>query len=210
MENDFDKIYDAIFKMNKKLSEIDLKNVELSKILSSLPVFKPAAAIPQADEIVEQEDTVADPYSVGGYRNVSLPNGGLIRIKSKPLCSSGRHIVFDIDGIIFCSHCNSIICKDHKPALDEPLCKPCISEVLKGFDVADLYVLFAVVKGVQLNKLKKVLGLSRRDLSTALSKLINKGCARQNIMFAINPTMYGISISGLASCLYDMDFILKL
>ena len=210
MENDFDKIYDAIFKMNKKLSEIDLKNLELSKIISSLPALKPATNDDPQEAIIEQEDVVADPYSVGGYKNVSLPNGGLIRIKSKPFCSNGRHMISDTDGLIFCSRCSSVICRDHRPAIDEPMCRQCLSVALKDFDAADLYVLFAVVNGVQTKKLRKTLNLSRAEFSAAVSKLVRKGCARQNMFFSLKPTLYGMNVSNLASCLYDMSFIMKL
>ena len=210
MGNDFDRIYDAIFKMNKKLSEIDLKNAELSRILLSLPATGPVAGDQKEDAIIEQEDVIADPYSVGGYKNVSLPNGGLIRIKSKPFCSTGRHMISDIDGLIFCSRCSSMICRDHRPKMDDPLCRQCLSDALKDFDAADLYVLFAVVSGVQTKKLRNAIGLSRAELSMTVSKLIKTGCIRQNMVFSLKPTMYGMNVSCLASCLYDMGFILKL
>lgn len=212
MEDDIEKLYDAISKLNKKLSGLEIKNEELARILSSAQ-----PAVPQREQcdysnepITEEENTVIDTHGIGGYRNISLPNGGAIRVKSKPFCFTGRHIVSNLEGAVFCSHCDSLICKDHDFKLDEPICRKCVSAILQDIGFPDVYLLFGMVNGIPLARVRKHFNLSRREFSSAVSRLAKKGCVRMNLLFRPSPTFYGTSMSGFAAKIYDLDPILGL
>lgn len=212
MEDDIEKLYDALSKLNKKVSDMDVRNEEIARMLSSAQSAGPKVEPRDysSDPIMEEENTVIDTRGMGGYRNISLPNGGAIRVKSKPFCFTGRHIVSNLDGAVFCSHCDSLICREHDFKLDEPICRKCVSALVQDIGFPDVYILFALVNGVPLDRIKRHFNLSRQEFSTAVSRLIKNGCAKRNLFFLTAPTFYGTSTAGLAAKIYDLEFIMKL
>jgi cell division protein ZapA (FtsZ GTPase activity inhibitor) len=201
---EIDKLYDAVIKLNKRVSELDQRNIEIETILSKFP--------PQQQKedsyILDQENTVIDPYNVGGYKNVSMPNGGVIKIKSKSFCANGRHIIENLEKILFCAKCNAILCAEHYLGVDgEPVCSNCIKNELKNIDSLSLYILAAISGGFSLHKLKKLLNVERKEFGDSLSFLLSSKYIKQNLLFSYELTIHGRHTLALAENLYDFSFL---
>lgn len=204
MGEDIDKLYNAVIKLSKKVSELDQRNVEIESILST---FNPKTQKEDA-YILDQENTVVDSYNIGGYKNVSMPNGGVIRMKSKSFCVNGRHILDNLNNIVFCSKCNAIICTDHFLMIDgEPACINCIKDELKNLDNLSLYILAALVKKFPLFKLKRSFNVQIGEFRSALTYLLKSGYIKQNVLFLYTITLYGKRLVNIAENLYDFSFM---
>ena len=83
--NDIDKIYDALVRLNKKVSELEQRDMEIESILSNLNLSPKK----EDEYILDQENTIVDSYNLSGHKSVSMPNGGVIRMKSKSFCVLG-------------------------------------------------------------------------------------------------------------------------
>lgn len=207
MENDSEKLYEAILKLNKRVTELDQKNIEIETLLSSVNFSNTKDS--KENVVIDQETTVVDPYNMAGHKSVSMPNGGVIRLKSKSLCVNGRHIINNNEDILFCSKCNSIFCRDHSYGLDATICTNCLKEELGQFDNVSLYVLFALKNGISLSALKKRLNIPKIDLDNSLKKLKETNCATQDIFFRYKLSIYGEEVLNIASLLYNFDFLFE-
>jgi hypothetical protein len=201
---EIEKLYDAVVKLNKRISELDQRNVEIESILSSLPP-------PQQKEdfyILDQENTVIDPYNIGGYKNVSMPNGGAIKIRSKSFCANGRHIIENQEKILFCTKCSAITCTEHYFGVDsEPFCSSCLKNELKDIDDVSLYIIAAIDGGFSLHKLKRLLNVGHKEFLGSLSALLTSKYIKQNLFFSYGLTVYGRRVLALAENLYDFSFL---
>ncbi|MCL5101658.1 MAG: hypothetical protein M1348_03555 [Candidatus Parvarchaeota archaeon] len=204
MEDDFEKVYDAILKLNKRISELDQRNLEIETLLSTI---SPKCDAPKEEAIFEQEGTILDPYNIGGHKSVSMPNGGVIRLKSKSLCVNGRHAVDNPDEISFCSKCSAIVCKNHTYDYKETICTGCLKNELNGLNEASLYALFAIKERIPIRTLKKKLNIPKEDLNIALQQLMESKCVRQDIFFHYRISMYGEETLSIAKLIYDFDFL---
>lgn len=204
METDSNKMYDAIIKLNRKIAELEQRNMEVENILSS---FNPAAESEESKAIVEQETTLTDPFNLEARKNVSLPNGGVIRMKSKPLCVNGRHVINNEDTVAFCSKCSAIMCDRHLYDLDQPVCMNCLKEEIKDFDSNSLYLLFAIKNNVPVYRLRRRLNISSEDMKAAISLLESKNCITQDIIFRRHINIYGENVLNTAMLLYDFSFL---
>ncbi len=209
MEDDMNKIYDAIFKMSKKLAEMDQRNQELEEIVSKFGQNRHVEE-EQDPTIIDQENYLVDPHAIGGHKNLSLPNGGSIRLKSQPLCINGRHIIKDSSEILFCSKCSSIFCTGHSYESEDPTCVNCLREEIRDFDSLSLYVMFALRNGIPLSKIKRRFNLSGSELSDSLSKLVSSGCVKRDMFFRCLLTITGEKVLNSACVLYDFDFLCDL
>ena len=206
MDEDANKIYEALFKMSKKLAEIDQRNQELEEIISKFN-SRQSSGEEQNPTIIDQENYLADPFAIGGHRNLSLPNGGSIRLKSQPLCINGRHIIKDSLDILFCSKCNSIFCAEHRYDSDDPICVNCLKEEIRDFDSLSLYLMFSLRNGIRVSKIKRRFNLSNKEISSSLSRLVSVGCVRRDVFFKYLLTMAGEKVLNTARLLYDFDFL---
>ncbi len=203
MEDDSNKLYDAILKLNRKVSELEQRNMEIETILAS---FTPAEE-KEEKPVIDQESTITDPYNLEAHKNVSLPNGGVVRLKSKSLCVNGRHIVNNLESVTFCSTCNAIICIEHQYELDEQRCTNCLKDEIKEFDSNSLYLLFAIKNNVPVRKLRRRLNISVDELKVAISLLQSKNCVTQDLLFRYHINVYGESLLNTARLLYDFSFL---
>lgn len=196
-----------MFKLNKKLNELDQRNSEIEAIIASLTKQTTEQASNEGF-ILDQEEIIVDPFRVGGYKNTSLPNGGVVKIKSQPLCLNGKHIIKNQEAIRFCSKCNGIFCIEHGYNMNEPICIDCLKDILKDFDQLDIYILSALNESVPLRRLKKALNISNKDISINLSKLLSKGCIKQDLFLRYHLTIQGGTILFLGVNLYDITVVL--
>ena len=182
MEDDINKMYEEIVRLSKKISELDQRSAEIESVISSLDLSsKPKE--PENPAILDQETITLDPHNIGGYRNLSMPNGGVMKVKATPFCVNGRHVVRSVDDITFCAKCSSIFCEAHAYPTEEPMCEACIKDTIRDFDPAAFYALFAARYGIPLRKLRKRLNMSRSEIKPHLEKLVSSGCMKQNMLF---------------------------
>ncbi len=197
---EIDKLYDAILKLSKRISELDQRNIEIESILSSMTPSQ------QKEDayILDQENTIVDSYNISGYKNVSLPNGGVIKLKSKSFCANGRHVIENLEKMIFCAKCNAIICREHYLELDgEPACVSCLKNELNGVDDLSLYILSAISDDFPLWRLRRLLNVDIKEFKTALKNLLELKYIKQNLIFSYEITLYGRRVLNLAENLYD-------
>jgi hypothetical protein len=204
MEEDTNKIYEALLKLNRRVAELDQRNAEIEAILST---FNPTQEKEGDRVVIDEESTIIDPYNLESHKNVSLPNGGVIRVKSKSFCVNGRHIVNSAEDILFCSKCNAILCNQHIYGLDEPLCTACIKEEIKAFDMNSLFLLLGIKYNVPIRKIRRRLNISNSDIKTALSLLKAQNCITQDLFFRYKINIYGENVLNLATLLYDFSFL---
>jgi hypothetical protein len=203
-EDELHKIYEAVAALSRRVAELDQKNSELAGAINTIATSMGGPQ--QSDSMVlDQETTIVDPYNIASHKNFSLPSGGVIKIKSKSLCTNGLHVVEDQSKIIFCSKCSSIICVDHRYDLDDNICTNCLKKELDGFDRLDIYLLYAIYNDTPLKDFRKRFKLPLRDVSSAVSKLVSHGCIEKDIVFRRFLTPYGINVLKLGACLYGLD-----
>ena len=205
MGSEVDKLYEEIERLNKRISELESENSNSGNNESN--------TINMGDDrnlgvIPEQESFVLDTHSLGGYRNLSLPNGGVMKVKVLPFCKNGNHVIKSMDDIIFCSRCGGVICKEHAFDISPPLCRECVEKELAGLDHKSIAVLFAVKNGLGLNYLKGTLKLSKKEIDEALSQCVSSGYIKQSI-FNFLFSGYQTTFDGerklyLASLIYEL------
>ncbi len=203
MEEDTDKLYEALLKLNKKVSELDQRNVETQAAISSLS----PPAIEEERPIIDQEVTMLDAYNISGYKSLSLPDGGFVRLRSRSLCVNGRHVVDSADKVLFCSKCNAIICTDHRHDLDETICTGCLEKRISDFDSMSLYVLFALENGISIRKLRKRLNVPWKEIEAALDKLQKSNYIFRDLLFRYQINIYGESAVNTAKLVMDFSFL---
>ncbi len=194
MEGDIDQIYDLIYKLDQKISDLEKKHSEID--------------VGEKDDmaqdiITDQERIVVDSHSLGEYKNVSLSNGSTMKIKSYPLCANGRHIIKNLDDIVFCSKCGNAICKEHNIQISPPLCINCVNDIIGPVTQNELLILSVISKGVSYWSLSKSLKLSWRDIKTGIQNLQSLGYIRRSI-FRYETTLEGEKILNLARFVYDI------
>jgi hypothetical protein len=203
-DDDLEKLCDAIQKLNKRVSDLDQRNVDIESLIASLA---PVQGKQNVDNIVDQECTIADPLNLNGYKSISMPNGGVVKLKSKSFCINGRHLVVNADDIIFCSKCNTIMCKQHDHGLDEPVCTNCLKEEIKDFDDVSLYILFSLRNGISIRRLKARINVPQEKFKEAIEKLFSYSSISQDIFLRYHITIYGEQVLDTAARLYDFSFL---
>ncbi len=203
MEEDISKLYEALLKLNKKVSELDQRNTEIQAAISSMS----PPAIGEEKPVIDQETTMLDAYNISGYKSLSLPDGGFVRLKSRSLCVNGRHVVDSTDKMLFCSKCDAIICTDHRYDLDETVCAGCLEKRISDFDSMSLYVLFALENGISIRKLRKRLNIPWKEIEAALDKLQKSNCIFRDLLFRYRINIYGESAVDTAKLIMDFSFL---
>lgn len=208
-EDDLNKLYDSVLELNKKISELDGRNAEIESFLSSLntDASKNAQDGKDVDAVIDQESTIVDPYNIGGHKSLSLPNGGVVKLKSRSFCVNGRHVVNNVDDMLFCSRCNAIVCRAHAYELEEQVCSACLKDEIKEFDSTCLYLLFALKNGIPVRKLKHRLNASKDEMDSAISKLKSHNCVAQDMLFRYRISIRGEEVLNTARILYDFSFL---
>ncbi len=195
-DKDLDKLYDLIYKLNEEVAELKRRSEEVKQ--------DPDES--QMDVVTDQEHVLVDPHSLGEYKNVSLPNGSVLKMRTYPMCVNGRHVINDLSDIVFCSRCGGAICSKHALDIDPPLCKNCIREEVGILSEAEIAVLVAVSKGVPFWRMTKTLKVSRGLVSKSLEKLRSLGFIRLGFpnFLRYETTMDGDNFIRLASFIYDI------
>lgn len=204
MEDEMRQLYEAMLKMNEKVSDVNRKNEQLESVLNALSQYLLGN---KTEEITEQEMTVLDPFNLGGYRNVSSANGSVFKVKSKALCVNGRHTVAENSPVLLCSKCNGIVCYEHDRALSPPMCVNCIQGEMGDLGPLEIYILNAVNRGISVNDLRKALKGSHREFSYAQSRLLKEGYIEKKILLGKTITIKGTSALTLGSKVYDLSFM---
>lgn len=204
MEEEIKQLYEAFLKMNEKLSQINSKNEHLESLVNSLSQY---ILENKGEEITEEEMTILDPFNLGGYKNVSSPNGSVFKVKSRSLCVNGRHVINDGEPVLLCSKCSSIICYQHDKGISPPLCINCIENELGELGPLEIYILDSVNKGIPLNSLRKALKGSYKEFAKSQLKLIREGYLEKDIFFRRVLTLKGNKALVFGSKIYDLSFI---
>ena len=204
MASESDKLYEEIERLNKRISELESES-------SRSDNGGVNAAYTGNDKdlgvIPEQESFVVDSHSLGGYRNLSLPNGGVMKVKVLPFCKNGNHIIKSIDEIVVCSRCGGMICKEHAFDISPPMCRECIEKELSALTYKELMVLFAVENKLGMRYLTNDLKLNWREVEEAAANCVSLGYLRQsvfNFLFSgFQTTFEGKQMLYMASLIYD-------
>lgn len=204
MEEELRQLYEAVLKMNEKISQINSKNEHLESLINSISQY---ILENKGEDITEQETIVLDPFNLGGYKNVSSSNGSVFKVKSRAFCVNGRHSIDEGAPVLLCSKCGGIVCYDHDTGLSPPLCTGCIKNELDELGSLEIYILHSINKDVPINQLRKTLKGSYREFNEALAKLIKSGYVERDLLFRKVLTMKGSSALALGSKLYDLSFI---
>lgn len=204
MEEDIKQLYDAVLKLNEKLSQVNSKNDQLESLINSMSQY---ILEKNEGDITEQEIVVLDPFNIGGYKNVSTANGSVLKVRSKGLCVNGRHSVDETTPVILCSKCNGIICEKHDTSLNPPMCVNCIKDQIKDLELLDIYILNAVNTGLNLNELRKIIKGSYREFNNSQQRLIKEGYLERDLLFRKILTTKGASALALGSKVYNLSFI---
>ncbi|MEM3190882.1 MAG: hypothetical protein QXU98_07750 [Candidatus Parvarchaeota archaeon] len=203
MGSEVDKLYEEIERLNKRIAE--LEHDSSGRADDSSGGFDTVHGL---GIIPEQESFILDSHSVGGYRNLSLPNGGVMKVKVLPFCKNGSHVVKNIDDIIFCSRCGGVICKEHMFDISPPLCRECVEKELGELDYKDVALLFAVKNNLGVGYLTSVLKLSRSEIDEAAANCLSRGYLKRsffNFLFSgYQTTFEGERIIHMASLIYDL------
>jgi hypothetical protein len=187
MEEEQKRLYEEITRLNEKVLELGQRNAEIEAKLASVQARDETH---DGEQIIEQEAYLLDAHNPPGKKTISLPNGGVIKLRSQSFCVNGRHIIRDSASMLFCSKCDSIMCTSHASGLDEPLCSICISSMLSGVDNIDLFILHALYSKKPFSELKRRLNVGEK-FNESLSKLVGLGYVKRNILFS-----YGLTIDG--------------
>jgi len=204
MEDEIKQLYEAVLKLNEKISQVNSRNEQLESLVNSISQY---ILEKNEGDITEQEIVVLDPFNIGGYKNVSTANGSVLKVRSKGLCVNGRHSVDENAPVVLCSKCNGIICEKHDSGLSPPLCINCIKEQIKDLDLLDIYILNAVSIGMDLNILRKIVKGSYKEFSSSQQKLFKGGYLERDLLFRKILTTKGASALALGSKVYDLSFI---
>ncbi|MGC8533376.1 MAG: hypothetical protein ACP5MV_01965 [Candidatus Parvarchaeum sp.] len=204
MEDEIKQLYEAVLKLNEKLSQVNSRNEQLESLINSISQY---VLEKNEGDITEQEVVVLDPFNIGGYKNVSTANGSVLKVRSKGLCVNGRHSVEETSSVILCSKCNGIVCERHDTGLNPPLCVNCIRDQIKDLDLLDIYILNAVKIGANLNELRKIIKGSYKEFSDSQRKLIREGYLERDLLFRRILTTKGASAVTLGSKVYDLSFM---
>ena len=204
MEDDIKQLYEAVIKINEKLSQVNSRNDQLESLINSISQY---ISEKNEGDITEQEIVVLDPFNIGGYKNVSASNGSVLKVRSKGLCVNGRHSIEETASVILCSKCNGIICEKHDTGLSPPLCVNCIKEQINDLELLDIYILNAVNIGVSLNDLRKIVKGSYKEFIDSQQQLLKKGYLGRDLFFRKILTTKGASALALASKVYDLSFM---
>lgn len=204
MEDELKQLYEAVLKINEKLSQVNSKNDQLESLINAMSQY---ILEKNEGDITEQEIVVLDPFNIGGYKNVSTANGSVLKVRSKGLCVNGRHSVDESSSVVICSKCNGIVCEKHDTGLSPPLCANCIKDQIKELELLHIYILNAVNLGLNLNDLRKIVKGSSREFSIAQQKLLKAGYLERDILFRKILTIKGASALALGSKVYDLSFM---
>ncbi|MEM0143698.1 MAG: hypothetical protein QXL94_07085 [Candidatus Parvarchaeum sp.] len=204
MEDDIKQLYEAVLKINERLSQVDSKNGQLESLINSMSQY---ILEKNEGDITEQEIVVLDPFNIGGYKNVSTPNGSVLKVRSKGLCVNGRHSVDENTSVILCSKCNGIVCERHDTGLSPPLCVNCIKDQIKELELLDIYILNAISIGLNINELRKIVKGSYSEFRSAQQKLLKGGYLEKDLFFRKILTTKGASALALGSKVYDLSFM---
>ena len=204
MEEELRQLYEAILKMNEKVSEINSKNEHLETLINAMSQY---ILEKNNDDITEQETVVLDPFNLGGYKNVSSANGSVSKIRSKGLCVNGRHSIDEYSPVLICSRCNGIICDKHDTDLSPPLCVNCIKDQIRDLDTLDIYILNAVNLDIPINDLRKNIKGSYKEFTRSQQKLLKEGYLEKDLLFRKILTIKGSSALALGSKVYDLSFM---
>ncbi|MCL4362669.1 hypothetical protein M1585_04285 [Candidatus Parvarchaeota archaeon] len=204
MEEEIKQLYDAVLKLNEKISQVNSKNNQLESLINSMSQY---ILEKNEGDITEQEIVVLDPFNIGGYKNVSTANGSVLKVRSKGLCVNGRHSVDETTPVILCSKCNGIICEKHDKGLNPPMCVNCIKDQIKDLELLDIYILNAVNTGLNLNELRKIVKGSYREFNSSQQRLIKEGYLERDLLFRKILTTKGASALALGSKVYDLSFM---
>jgi hypothetical protein len=204
MEDDIRQLYEAVLKMNEKLSQVNSKNEQLESIINAMSQFMLSK---NEGDITEQEVVVLDPFNISGYKNVSTSNGSVLRIRSKGLCVNGRHAVDENSNVRVCSKCNGLLCEAHDTGLNPPMCVNCIKEEIRELDLLDIYILNAVSLGISMSNLRKVTKGSYKEFNAAQQNLLKGGYLDKDLLFRKILTTKGAYALSLGSKVYDLSFM---
>ncbi len=204
MEEDIKQLYEAVVKINERLSQVNSRNDQLESLINSMSEY---ILEKNEGDITEQEIIVLDPFNIGGYKNVSTSNGSVLKIRSKGLCVNGRHSVDETASLILCSNCSGLICDKHDTRLSPPLCINCIKEQINSLELLDIYILNAVNSGMSLNNLRKIVKGSYKEFIDSQQHLLKEGYLERDLLFRKILTTKGSSALALASKVYDLSFM---
>lgn len=204
MEEELRQLYEAMLKMNEKMAQLDSKNEHLESLINAMSQY---FLEKEEGDVTEQETVVLDPFTLGGFKNVSTPNGSVLRVRSKGMCVNGRHSVDESSAVFICSKCNGIVCDKHDTELSPPLCLNCIKDQIRDLDQLHVYLLSAVNSGIAVNYLRKGLKGSYHEFNTALQKLLKEGYLERDLLFRKILTTKGSSALILGSKVYDISFM---
>lgn len=199
MASEVDRLYEEIERLNKKISELKAGSSDNSSFNGD----------PQGIGIIpEQESFILDPHSIGGYRNMSLPNGGVMKVKVLPFCKNGSHIVKDVEKIVFCSRCGGVTCKEHLFDVSPTLCRECVEKEVGGMSYKDVAVLLAVENGLGIDYLTSGLKLSKKEIDESAANCVSGGYLKRSIFnfffSGYQMTFEGEKMLYLASLVYDL------
>lgn len=204
MEDDIKQLYEAVLKINEKISQVNSRNEQLESVINSMSQY---ILEKNEGDITEQEIVVLDPFNLGGYKNISTANGSVLKVKSKSLCVNGRHVIGEASSIILCSKCNGIICEKHDTGLNPPLCINCIKDEIKDLEPLDIYILNAVNIGLNLINLRKIVKGSYKEFMSSQQRLLKEGYLERDLLFRKILTTKGASALALGSKVYDLSFM---
>ncbi len=204
MEEELKQLYEAVLKMNEKLSQVNSKNEQLESLINAMSQYMLSK---NDGEITEQETVVLDPFNMSGYKNVSTSNGSVFKVRSKGLCVNGRHSVDENSNVKICSKCNGIICETHDTGLNPPMCVNCIKDQIKDLELLDIYILSAINNGISINQLRKLIKGSYKEFNISQQKLLKEGYIDKDLLFRKILTTKGASALSLGSTVYDLSFI---
>jgi hypothetical protein len=204
MEEDTKQLYEAVLKMNEKLSQVNSKNEQLESIINAMSQYMLSK---NEGNITEQEIVVLDPFNISGYKNVSTPNGSVLKVRSKGLCVNGRHAVDETSNVNICSKCNGIVCEIHDTGINPPMCINCIKDQIRELEPLDIYILNAVNLGLSLGELRKMIKGSYKEFKAEQQRLIKEGYLDRNLLFGKILTTKGASALSLGSKVYDLSFM---
>ena len=204
MEEEIKHLYEAVIKLNEKMSQVNSKNEQLEVLINSISQY---ILENKGEDIMEQETVVLDPFNLGGYKNISSQNGSVFKVKSKALCVNGRHTVENAEPVLICSKCNSIICHQHDKGVFPPICINCISKEIEDLDPLDIYVLHSVSADISLGALRKILKGSYKEFARSQGKLIRDRYIERDLLFRRTLTVKGSGALAMGSKLYDLSFL---
>ena len=201
MEDEMKQLYEALIKMNERVSQIGNKSDQLETLINALSQY---IMQNKGEEITEEETTVIDPFNLGGYKNVSSPNGSVFKVKSKAFCVNGRHTLEEGKPLLICSKCNGIICYQHDKGVYPVMCVDCIQKEIPEIGLLEASILNAVKYKIKISDLKVAINISYKEIVKAQSKLIRDGYIDNDMFFRKFLTVKGLSALNLANKLYEI------